>query len=296
MRARARSRAVCLLAGLLVEAAAAPAFAGAREQCVAAAERGQDLRDAGQLLAARDEFVACAREACPAVVRAECARWLAAVEDRTPSVVLRVRDRDGRDLAEARVAVDGKALEKSPDGRGLKLDPGPHAVALELAGFAPSEVRLVAREGEQDRLIDVVLEKAAGAPTPVPVLAEVVASSPAAPPVREVRAPRPFPAAPAILAGVAVAGAGAFAGLALSATHDVDTMRKTCAPGCSSSQVDAAKAKALWGNVSLGAGVVAAGAATWMWFRRDATREPAAVRWDVAPVGGGALCSVAGRF
>lgn len=304
MRGRRLPTLVALVAPVLGASAAGPAFAGAREQCVLASERGQDLRDAGKLLAAREQFVACAQEACPALVRADCARWLAGVEDRIPAVVLRVRDREGRDLAAARVAVDGKPLAGAQDGRSLELDPGPHTVALEVEGFAPAVVQLVAREGERNRLVDVALEPAPSAAAPVGAAAIATAPSvppraPAASTEREASAPRPFPVAAAALGAAGIAGIGVFAALGLSARADVQTMRQTCRPWCSQEKVDAAQRKALWANVSLGAGIVAAGSAAWLWLRHPEAApapSPAALRWDFAPAPGGALCSVQGRF
>jgi hypothetical protein len=97
--------------------------------CIASSTNGQTLRNQGKLVAARDEMIACARDACPAIVRSHCARWLTEIDAAIPSVVVRAVDASGADMIGAKLAIDGRAVKL--DGQAVRLDPGPHTVAIE---------------------------------------------------------------------------------------------------------------------------------------------------------------------
>src|ERR1700753_253840 len=78
------------------------------QACVAASTQGQTDRDEGRLLAAREQLLMCAREACPSIVRKSCADWLSELSGRIPSVVVRVQEAGQRDVTDARVTLDGR--------------------------------------------------------------------------------------------------------------------------------------------------------------------------------------------
>lgn len=247
---RLRAFAIALL--LVTPAAAAPSEV---HECVAASEKGQRLRDKLQLKDAREQFLACARESCPGVVRTECSKWLADANDRLPSVVVRATDGAGRDIVDVKVFVDDALAQEKVDGRRLELDPGPHKLRFERAGTAGKTVDIVAREGEKNRFVDVVLGEAAP-PTTTPTV----------PPPKEKPHESSFPVVGAVLAGVAVLGGVGFAVLAASGQSDVDHLRTTCAPRCASSDVSSAKTKIILANVSLGIGIVALAGAGYFFF------------------------------
>src|ERR1700678_4573205 len=87
--------------------------------CIAASTDGQTLRKQGRLLAAREEMIACARDACPPIVRSHCARWLSEVDAATPSVVVRAEDPAGADVMGARLFIDGRPGKL--DGQAVRL-------------------------------------------------------------------------------------------------------------------------------------------------------------------------------
>src|SRR5262249_28263072 len=93
----ARITAVCLA---LAIAAASPPVAADDEThaCIVASDEGQRLRDDSHLTAARDQFIRCARDVCPAPIRKDCTQWLDDVEQRVPRVVLEARDAAGGDI------------------------------------------------------------------------------------------------------------------------------------------------------------------------------------------------------
>jgi len=262
--------------------AAPPGDTDAQKQaCADASEQGQELRDQGKLLAARARFLACAAEACPPIVRKDCADWLTDLDERTPSIVLDARGPDGRDLTDVRVLEGAAVLAASLDGKAIPLDPGEHHLRYEWP-FAPAvEERIVLREGERRRRLSVRFA-AAAAPPPPP--------APPLPP------PRPFPVAPLVLGGVALAGGAAFVGLAVSAQRDYDHLEATCAPRCTDDLIDPVRTKLILANVSLGVSVVSLGVATLLWFTRPSAPrgKPATTAFTLAPLPGGAAAYLGG--
>lgn len=249
-----------LLGAIVVATGARSAWAGHggsaedRHECVVAASRGQDLRDSGKLLEAREQFVACARDVCPGVVRTHCAAWLRDTERDMPSIGFRARDASGRDVTDVRVFVDGEPRADSLDGRAIPVDPGPHEFRF-VRGDAAVEDTIALRAGEKDRLVDIVFE----APRPPPASASSPGGS------GDTRASAPsgggfrFPLLGGIAAGVGAVSFAAMAALALSASSDANHLRTTCAPNCASSDVDAVNTKVVLANVALGVGAASLG-------------------------------------
>jgi hypothetical protein len=265
-----------LLLALALVGRAAPARADAVEACIRAADEGQSLRDQGRLLAARERFVTCAAEACPALLRDDCAGWLGGLEARLPSVVIAAADPAGRDLVDARVSIDGAPRPDAAAGRAVPLDPGVHAVRVTGPGGAVVELTVLLREGERRRV----------------VAARFAAAGAAAPPGPAGRGPI---IAAVVLGGVALTGGGLFAGLAWSAKDELAHLRATCAPGCDPAAVDAVRAREIGANVALGVGLAAALAGTLVVVLRPGAGAKAA--WlGAEPRIGGAVLGAGLRF
>ena len=261
-----------LLFCLAVAVVPSTAHADDTGACIDASARGQEQRDKGKLRDARESFLACSRTACHAIIRTDCAAWLADVEARTPSIVVSAQDPDGRDVADVRVSLDGQPLADHLEARAIPLDPGEHTFRFERAGSLPVTRAVILREGERRRVISVRFSPEAKA---------------------EKR--RSIPAAPIALAGVGLLGGGVFAGLAWSAKSDVDRMRASCAPGCKPAEVEAARAKLIAANVSLGVGIAALGAAGIVLIVRS--RAPSSpVALTLHPVLGGGAAMLRGTF
>jgi hypothetical protein len=259
-------------------------------ECVQAADSGQDLRDRGQLLAARTRFLTCGLDACPVVVRAQCQTWLAEVERRTPTVLLRVRDGAGLDLVDVRGFVDGAPLERGLDGRSARLDPGVHVFRFEGAGLEASELRALIRESEKDRLLDVTMRPRSGS-----ALAPA-APSEGNPPLELAGKPSlVVPVLAASLGGVALAGAGLFAGFGADAKARVDHLRASCAPDCRADEVEVAVRHLQVANASLIVGAVAAAGAVFLLAWRPPWRAEV-LTLSVGPAPGGVAGGVSGRF
>ena len=167
---------VDLLAAMLAFALAAltaarPARAeDTKHACIAAADRGQVLRDQRKLRAAQGEFLACARDACPSLVRTQCADWLADVAKSTPTVVVRVT-RGGADVTGVSVFVDGALLESRQGGEAVAVDPGTRHFRFVLEGEAPLERDVVVAEGEKFQKVLVSFDSQP-LPEPAPTRSE----------------------------------------------------------------------------------------------------------------------------
>jgi hypothetical protein len=265
----------------------APARADVKQACVDASTEGQALRDAAKLQEARNRFVACARDACPSIVRKYCAEWLADIERRLPSAVFHVQSADGADVLGARLVIDGHPQQHGLDGTAIELDPGEHAVRIEREGGEAIEQRLVIVEGERGRVITV----RASAPPRAPAASVPAVEEHPAP----ARASR-FTPLTFTFAGVGLVGLAGFTYFGLTAQGDLSHLRETCAPSCTSSQLDSVKREALFADVSLGLGVVAVGLAVYTLVAHRAPAAATTAHLDLKPAPGGAVVVLGGRF
>jgi hypothetical protein len=240
--------------------------------CFRAVDSGQHLRASRKLVAAKDQFIQCARQVCPTPVRKDCAEWLSEVETSVPSIVLGAKDARGADVLDVRVSVDGALLVERLDGGSIPVDPGPHVFHFEWAGHAPVDEQILIREGEKSRLVTAAFSPSLTGST------------------RETPTAHPIPVGVWILGGVAVLGGVGFAGLAASGQSEASSLRATCAPGCSASAVDSARTKIILANVSLGVGVASVAiATTWFILSRSSGGGTTALGVGPAPFGGKAL-------
>src|SRR4051794_12629458 len=111
--------------------AAPPASPQEKKACAVASEKAQALRSEGKMIAARELLLVCARDICPTVVRKDCSRWVAEVDEALPSIVVAAKDEDGHDVTDAKVFVDDQPFSDSLDGKAQPIDPGAHVVRLE---------------------------------------------------------------------------------------------------------------------------------------------------------------------
>jgi hypothetical protein len=274
---------------------------------VAASTQGQTDRDDGRLVAARSELRTCARASCPAIVAKSCAEWLAALEPRIPSVVLRVVEAGAGDITDATVTLDQKPV--ALDGREVWVDPGRHEVVVETAGRSPVARTFLVAERERARLLTIELPAlASAAPPPVAETksdavdaapAAQTSSEPSAAPTAVAHTARRFavPVGAWVLAGVAVAAGVSFAVLGTQAKNDLHVLDRKCAPDCDPKQAEPGERKALLADVSLGVGAAALlGAGAWTlgrWLRRDRADDTSVALW---PTRDGVLATVAARY
>lgn len=238
-----------LAAMLAAGSARADGDAPDKAACVAQLDNAQSLQSGKKLRDARASLVTCSNDACPDVVREDCARSLVALDANMPSAVFSAVAETG-DITDVRLVLDGELASERLDGKAVSVDPGEHVARFIRAGRAPVEVRFVAREGEKNRLVSASF----GAPrslAPVPV---------------KVEGTRRSPVLPLLLAGTGVAALGAGLGFRLEADADADDMRRTCAPACDQGARDSLSEKLTVSNVSLaiGLGALAASGIVWL--------------------------------
>jgi hypothetical protein len=154
-----------LLASAIVLASALASGSAAAtdvQACLAASEKGQQARAAGKLREARERFLVCGGDGCPAIVRRDCTQWQSDIVGLTPSIVFGAKDKQGRDLFDVTVSMDGEPLVKRLDGKSVLVDPGPHSFSFEAAGHKALVERALVKEGEKTRVITVTFTDGAG--------------------------------------------------------------------------------------------------------------------------------------
>lgn len=222
------------------------------DRCASRAEAGQQARLAGKLRAAREELIECASEACPQVVRRDCARWLSEVETELPTIVVRARDGRGQDLADVRVFVDDVLLASRLEGKAVAVDAGEHTFRFERAGAPPVSRRVIVHTGERARIVTVDLDGGDVEP-----------------------ARRASPVGPFVLGGIGAAAAATGIVLWAVGKSEHDDLASSCAPDglCATSDVDAARTKLMIGDVAVLAGALAlTGAVAW-WLLAQPARS-----------------------
>lgn len=220
---------------VLALAASGPAEAGEEEKtaaCVSAFDAAQLRRDELRLLDAREALRACARDECPEIVRRKCRDWLVEVEAQVPSLAVAVAEEDGRDVATARLSVDGVLAAERLGGAAIEIDPGPRRIRIEHPDGRAVEATVVVVQGEKNRVVRLRLPTLAGrAARPSPPRPLAVAERRSISPV----AWGAFGVSAAALIVGSVAG-----GLAFARTADLEE-RCATAPGCDQGDIDAVK-------------------------------------------------------
>jgi len=258
--------AIALLALVLFGASSALAAEPTKDECIAANETAQHLRQEGRLLEARAQLVLCVATSCPGPLLEDCAQRLTEIDAVMPSIVFEVKDGAGNDVTGVKVAVDGKPEVARLDGRPIALDPGEHHFVFKAESGATSERTLVVREGEKDRRERIVLGIAA---------APVAMESGAAPNVeRPSFALDRIPTVAYVAAGVGVVGLaiGIGTGVAATSKHSVlegegcPSNGGMCPPSASQTDLDSFHSLKTWSTVGyiIGAAGIVGGGILWL--------------------------------
>lgn len=143
-------------------------YAADVQTCINASEKGQRARGAGKLREARDLFQVCANDACPAMVRRDCVQWQQEIATTLPTVVFGAKDKQGRDLIDVTVSMDGEVLLTKLDGKSVPVDPGAHTFKFEVQGSPPVTEKVLVKESEKSRIISASFggDGAPGSATP----------------------------------------------------------------------------------------------------------------------------------
>lgn len=257
-----------------------------KQACVQAYVDAQRLRKADKLSEARQKLEVCADDACPATVKKDCKAWVEENERDQPTLALSALDLAGKKTSAVRVLVDGASIGDQLPSAPLKVDPGTHKVRFEVAGLEPIEIEVSLQKGEKAREVLADFSKQKKDETPAPAAPEAGGQA---------QAPRKTPVLVYVLGGVGVVGLASFTYFGVTGKSDEDELADTCAPNCSQSKVDAAHQKMLIADISLGVGVVALGAAAYLYFTRPKQAESAPLV-GVAPLRNGGAAFVSGRF
>jgi hypothetical protein len=259
--------------------------------CIAASEQSLTVRKQGQLHEALKALALCAAEACPAEVKAECARRIGEVNAAMPTLILAAKDGAGNDLVDVKVSMDGAPLVSSLDGRPVSVDPGAHTFTFEAAGQPPVEKKLVLGEGEKDRREAVVIGP------PPPAYVSTAPATPALPPPHEAGWSTNKTLA-VVAGGLGVVGLGVGATLGAFALSSQNREKSDCSTSAcpnrdqANADYNTASQDATGSTIACIAGgvLVATGAVLWFTAPKESASAPATggARVRVVP-------SIAGR-
>jgi hypothetical protein len=234
------------------------------DECLAASDEGQVLRDQSKYIRARDAFRTCAQTACPSIVQRTCVRWLAEIEEAIPTVVLAARgasDESEKVLDDVSVDVDGAPLINRLTGTATPVDPGRHVFAFKR-GATTVTVEALINATEKNRLI--VARFGADASSPRSRRPPPPGSEP-----RDQPGGGPSLVLPVTLGAIGVAAfvtAGILGGGAVGDLHALE--RDPCATTgtCSSDQVHSVRTRLVVADVGIALGIVAIAGAGLVWW------------------------------
>lgn len=291
-------RALPLCLALAVTLAAAPSFAGDKEDCATAAEQAQRLRAEKKLRAARTQIILCARDVCPAVIRNDCAKWLRDVESALPTIIIRARDPQDKDLIKVRVTVDGQPFAGALDGTAQAVDTGAHTFRYEADGMEPVEEQILISQGEKDRVLKVVLApKGVKTTTPdahpkdvTPVGTNPTNPTPVGTPPADT-SPKPS-VLPWVFGGIGAAGLVTFGVLETVGQLGYGSLKNGCGATtqkCTDADVAPVRLELQIAVVGLAVGIVGVGVAAGLWLFGGESKpaQTTAQHLDFVPLPGG---------
>jgi hypothetical protein len=255
-----------------------------KKACFQAHEQGQIARGQRKLRKAAEHFAVCAHESCPKVASEECVKWLAEVRPAIPTFALVVFDKHGQETSDVKVLLDDEPLTEKIEKKNYEVDPGQHTLRFELADGSTIEEKFEMGPGESgkritgdfSRLVQKETKKAA------PVTA---------------KPSRPVPVATWILGGLSVVALGSFATFAILGKNKETELKDNCAPNCKEADVNVMDQRYLLADISLGAGVLALGAATVLFVtRKPVEKEQTTTRLEVIPGRGAGMVRWTARF
>jgi hypothetical protein len=149
------------------------------------------------------------------------------------------------------------------DGKAVAVYPGKHTFFFRAASGAEVTIEVVISEGEKNRKLQVVLQRAPAKP----VSSEVPPSEPASRSRSLVL--------PGVRLGVAVVGVAGFVTFGGMGQSQKGDLEGSCAPSCDDASIEAVQRKFLLADISLGVGALALAGSAYTYF---STRgEPARV-------------------
>jgi len=207
-----------------------------KRACAASYEQTQRLRQDGKLVEAREQAVACAQAACPALLTSDCSHWVEELDQALPTLVLDVHDEAGRELPGVRAALDGQTLGPGSQGVAFALNPGRHRFRFQAPGRAPVELEEVVVQGRKNQRIEVELKPSA---------------APAAPP------PKPYSPWAYTSGSLGILGLSGFSYFGLIGNARKKELEGSCSPRCRDADLSPMRRDYVVADVALTVGVVA---------------------------------------
>jgi hypothetical protein len=233
------------------------AGAEGKGECLQHHVHGQELRARGGLRAARAEFRACAHDDCPAEVKIDCTQWLSELGTAIPTLVIEIRDADGRDVTDASVSANDEPIAGYLSGQEVELDPGQHKLRVTREDGTRVEEDVVMRVGDRARRVRFTLPRPKVEAAPVP---------------HAITTARRTPPAVYVLGAVAAAAGASFAAFGIAGYVQHRHLQDVCGPSCDAGRVDVVRNEYLISDVSLGVSLVTAGLALFLYVNGEAQR------------------------
>jgi hypothetical protein len=214
-------------------------------QCIAANDKGLDLRKQGKLLEARRALAGCAASTCGSDISGACQKRISEITAALPSIVFLPKDGAGHDMIGVKMTVDGAPTSVVLDGRPVPVDPGPHSFRFEADGVEPTTRSFVLAEGAKDRQERIDMGPPPSAATPGGATPTGAPSSGGSSGQRTIGW---------VVGGVGVAGVAAGAVFGLLAMSKWSASKNDCSTATSCPNVESARSEhddaSTFGNVS----------------------------------------------
>lgn len=219
----------------------APCIASAADEaCFESYESAQRLRRKNELARAKEAMRGCLAPSCPALLRTDCAAWLAEAEADTPS--LRI-ETDAREPVRS-AKVDGGDVTM---GAVVTVDPGRHHVVV-VTESTSRELHVDVARGEKDKRVLVSF-----APAPLE---------------RAPSEPRNVPSSVWITGGLSILGFGTFGIVGGIARSEHASLEESCSPRCAPRDSERLSTMYVVADVALGAALILAVTATALYLTR----------------------------
>ena len=312
----------------------------ARLACTDAFDKAKEAAQDDHLRAANEWFALCSEATCARSMRKRCALVHTKIAAMLPSVVPEVTDDSGASTSETEVRMDGEILTSRLDGTAIVIDPGAHTFTFARDGEVFATRNLAIEKGQRRQIVSATYqpprreslepepapvverrrERAASRKAPAAVAVADTESGEAAGAQEPESAPRLVrresarrtgteaetrtgaPWSAYALAGVGLLGVGGYATFNLKGSADNDALAAFCKPDCKPESVRHVRNLYLAADVSLGIGLAALAASTYLFFRSSGAEEEEAPtrsrisRLGIAPTSAGALATVGGTF
>ena len=229
------------------------------QACIDAHGSGQELRKQGKLKDAKAQFIKCAAEDCPTVIRQDCDMFLRDLSKIMPTIVLAAVDEKGNDLANVRVVIDGRPLVGELNGRSIQIDPGPHQFLFVSEDGRETKKTVVVREGDRARPVQVTFAAVGPGPKTQPQPAGGTQRPTEPAPTPDTSTGSGSKTAAYVFTAVGLAAVGAFAYFGLTGMREENDLEETCSPNCTDEQIDPIRQDYLLADISLGVAALSFG-------------------------------------